>query len=326
MDNDQDKQIIRRYLNGTYSSGEAEKIAESLNSADERGILDDLATEVWEEAESSSAMSHQNEEQYRKEATVLLKKLQPQSYSLVKRMLYATVGIAASVLLFWGGISLKQHWDVQHIVMAQLKTGFGEKKEITLPDGSQIVLNACSQLRYPTKFVGDTREVQLDGEAYFKITRNPKQPFQVQTSDFQVEVLGTEFNVKSYAHDQIQSVEVESGKVQVKLPEDCIRLKKQEQIYLNRQSGEYSKLKRSENKVAIWRKGSLHFHQTPLVDVAKELERKYNCHISFREGDSFDNLISGEHDNESLESILESLQYVCGINYEKEGKNIILYK
>ena len=68
MDNDQDKQIIRRYLNGTYSSREAEKIAESLNRADERGILDDLATEVWEEAESSSAMSHQNEEQYRKEA------------------------------------------------------------------------------------------------------------------------------------------------------------------------------------------------------------------------------------------------------------------
>ena len=125
---------------------------------------------------------------------------------------------------------------------------------------------------------------------------------------------------------QIQSVEVESGKVQVKLPEDHIRLKKQEQIYLNRQSGEYSKLKRCGNKIAVWRKGALYFHQTPLVDVARELERRYHCRISFREGQPFDNLISGEHDNQNLESILESLHYICGIKYEKEGENIVLYK
>lgn len=99
------------------------------------------------------------------------------------------------------------------------------KKELVLPDGSQIVLNACSQLQYPTEFVGNIRDVQLNGEAYFKITSDPQKPFQVQTAAFQIEVLGTEFNVKSYPHDQIQSVEVEEGKVQVKLPEDRIRLK-----------------------------------------------------------------------------------------------------
>ena len=96
--------------------------------------------------------------------------------------------------------------------------------------------------------MGDKRKSTSSLEqAYFKVQSNPEQPFLIQTSDFQVEVLGTEFNVKSYAHDQVQSVEVENGKVQVTLPEDRIRLKKQEQIYLNKQSGEYSKLKRSEN-------------------------------------------------------------------------------
>ena len=326
MNKTQDIQNIRRYLNGTYNCQEAEKIAESLNSADGQDVLDDLAAEVWEEAESNSTISNQNYDQYREEAIALLNKFQPRYHSIVKRIIYATIGIAASVLLIIGGISLKRDWDVQNVVMAQLTTGFGEKKEITLPDGTQIVLNACSQLRYPTQFNGDTRDVELKGEAYFKITPNPNQPFHVQTADFQVEVLGTEFNVKSYSHDQIQSVEVESGKVQVKLPEDCICLKKQEQICMNRYSGEYSKKKRAENNVAIWRKGGLHFYQTPIADVAKELERKYNCHISFREGQSFDNLISGEHDNENLESVLESLHYICGIKYKKEGKNIVLYK
>lgn len=325
MKKEQEKQIIRQYLNSTYSSQEVKKITESLHRADEQGILEELAAEVWEEAGGYSSTSDPNKEQYSK-AEALLKKVQPRNYSLAKRLFYTATGIAASILLIMGGISLKQYWEIRHIVMTQIETSFGEKKELTLPDGSQIVLNACSQLQYPTEFAGNTREVHLNGEAYFKIKPNPQKPFQVQTDDFQVEVLGTEFNVKSYSHDQIQSVEVESGKVQVKLPEDHIRLKKQEQIYLNRQSGEYSKLKRCGNKIAVWRKGALYFHQTPLVDVARELERRYHCRISFREGQPFDNLISGEHDNQNLESILESLHYICGIKYEKEGENIVLYK
>ena len=111
--------------------------------------------------------------------------------------------------------------------------------------------------------------------------------------------------MKSYAHDQVQSVEVENGKVQVTLPEDRIRLKKQEQIYLNKQSGEYSKLKRSENKVAAWRNGALHFYQTPLTDVAKELERRYHCKISFRQGEVFANNVQHGYPCRSAHSFAE---------------------
>lgn len=326
MEKNQEKQQIRRYLNGAYNSHEAKEMAESLLRADKEGALDDLADEVWEEAMSLPEPSEEDKEQYKKGALQLLHSLQSPKRSFTKRISYLVTGIAASILVIWGVISLKQQWDIQHLIMAQVTTGFGEKKEVTLPDGSQIVLNACSELQYPSQFIGEKREVKLTGEAYFKVKSNPKQPFSVHTSEFQVEVLGTEFNIKSYSHDQIQSVEVESGKVQVTLPEDRIRLKKQEQIYLNKQSGEYSKLKRSENKVAVWRNGALHFYQTPLTDVAKELERRYHCHITFRQGEVFENLISGEHDNQSLESVLESLHYICGINYKKEGNQITFYK
>lgn len=228
MEKNQDKQQIRRYLNGAYNSHEAKEMAESLLRADKEGILDDLADEVWEEALSLPEPSDQIKEQYKKEAQHLLESMQSQKRSFTKRILYMATGIAASILVIWGAITMKQQWDIQHITVAQATTGFGEKKELTLPDGSQIILNACSKLEYPSQFIGDKREVQLVGEAYFKVQSNPEQPFLIQTSDFQVEVLGTEFNVKSYAHDQIQSVEVENGKVQVTLPEDRIQLKKQE--------------------------------------------------------------------------------------------------
>lgn len=326
MKKDNDIQHIRRYLNGTYHSQEIDELTDSLRRADQEGTLEELAREVWEEAGLQPEATDMKREQYRKEAASLLHPRHPQPYTLLKRSVYTLLGIAASLLLFWGGFYLKQSWDLQHTVIAQVQTSYGEKKELTLPDGSQIVLNACSQLQYPTRFIGNQRQVKLTGEAYFKITPNPEKPFRVHTPEFNIEVLGTEFNVKSYANDHIQSVEVENGKVQVDLPEDRIRLKKQEQIYLNRKSGEYSKKKRLENQVAVWRKGTLQFHQTPLPDVVRELERRFHCHISFRNGQEFDNLISGEHDSQSLESILESLHYVCGIRYEKKDNQIILYK
>ena len=326
MDKDKDIQHIRRYLNGTYSREDIDPLTESLHCSKQEEVIDKLAREVWEEAQLQPEASEQEREKYRKEAANLLKRYQPKQYRLLKWAVYSTLGIAASLLLFWGGYELKQSWESEHIVWKQVQTGYGEKKELTLADGSMIILNACSELQYPEQFSGEQRSVQLKGEAYFKITPNPKQPFRVHTPEFQVEVLGTAFNIKSYANDQIQSVEVESGKVQVDMPEDRIRLKKQEQIYLNCQSGEYSKTKRTEDKVAVWRKGTLHFHQTPLVDVARELERRFHCHITFRSGQTFDNLISGEHDSQSLESILESLHYVCGIQYEKQDDQIILYK
>ena len=266
MKKDNDIQAIRRYLNGTYQSQEAEQLAESLHRADEEGKMEQLAAEIWEEAGLQTETSEQTGEQYRQEAATLLhtlhskphqelerNQLQKEKTILIqkwlKQAIYTTLGLAASLLLFWGGCQLKESWDLQHIVLTKAQTSFGEKKELTLPDGSLVVLNACSELHYPTQFIGNQRQVQLTGEAYFKITANPEKPFRIQTPEFQVEVLGTEFNVKSYTNDRIQSVEVENGKVQVDLPEDRIRLKKQEQIYLNRQSGEYTKKKRLENQV-----------------------------------------------------------------------------
>ena len=112
--------------------------------------------------------------------------------------------------------------------------------------------------------------------------------------------------------------------MQVDLPEAMMRLKGKEQVLINTISGEYSK-RREERPVAIWKKGGLRFNSTPIRDVAKELERMYNCRITFADG-QFNNLISGEHDNKSLEAVLQSIEYTSGIRYKKEGNRILLYK
>ena len=178
---------------------------------------------------------------------------------------------------------------------------------------------------YPDRFADKERRVELEGEGYFRVYHNEKQPFIVNTRHFDVRVLGTCFNVKSYSSDEVVSVDVESGKVQVDLPEAMMRLRAKEQILINTVSGEYNK-RYEERAVAVWRRGSLRFNSTPIRDVAKELERMYNCRITFTQGQEFNNLISGEHDNKSLEAVLQSFGYTSGIHYKRSGDQVLLYK
>ena len=212
----------------------------------------------------------------------------------------------------------------QQVTLAEITTSFGEKRQVTLPVWFFLVLNSCSQVRYPDRFVGDLREVELEGEGYFRVARNEKMPFVVRTKRLDVQVLGTRFDVKSYSTDEIVSVSVESGKVQVDLPEAMMRLTAKEQVLINTVSGEYSK-KTEDREVAVWMKGGLRFYSTPIRDVAKRIERVYNCRITFP-WSGFQQLDYQEHDNKSLEAVLKSIEFIMVISNIRENINVLLYK
>lgn len=319
-----DKNRFRRYLDNIYTRDEALQLISDIRLEDKKDLLKELSEEIWEESLSQHTTSDLEREKYKKEASLLLRKIEHGKFLIFRRISYTVAGIAA---LFCIALGISHFYQVyiQNTVIIQATTSFGEKKPITLPDGTHIVLNSCSSLRYPGVFAGGMRKVELDGEAYFRVARNEDMPFIISTKNFDVRVLGTHFNIKSYSKDEIVSVNVESGKVQVDLPEAMMRLTTSEQISINTVSGEYTK-RREQGEVATWIKGTLKFNSTPIRDVARELERVYNCHITFANEYEFNNLISGEHDNESLESVLKSIEYVSGVKYKKEEKNIILFK
>lgn len=324
-DHKEEKQKLRRYLDDMYVQEEAAELLDSLRRDENKELLNELASNIWEESSLHRQNTNTEHDTYKKEAYRLLQKLEHHKRFHFRHITYAIASIAALLCLIFGSIHYSRYIEEKSIVFTQAGTTFGEKKQLTLPDGSRIVLNSCSSLRYPNKFIGKTRTVELDGEAYFEIAHNEKMPFIVSTCNFNVRVLGTQFDVKAYRQDEIVSVDVKSGKVQVDLPEAMMRLTAQEQVLINTLSGEYNK-KNEEKEVAVWIKGSLRFNHTPIRDVARELERMYNCRISFAEDQEFNNLISGEHDNQSLESVLESIRYISGVKNKKEGDRIILYK
>lgn len=318
------KKRLRQYADGVYTRGEAEELLGKMKSREGEQLWAESMEEVWQEASEQNLTTGAEKERYKKEAILLLRRIEHRKRFLFQRALITVSSIAAAILLIWGAVGYLNRLDMEQVNYLVAATGFGERKEVQLPDGSTLMLNACSSVRYPDRFVKSTREVVLHGEAYFRVARREEQPFVVKMNNFSVRVLGTRFDVKAYRGDELASVCVESGKVQVDLPEAMMRLTANEQLLINTRLDEYNKRK-DERQVAVWRKGSLRFSSTPIQDVAKELERVYNCRITFEGGD-YGNLISGEHDNQSLESVLQSVSFVSGLHHRQQGRNVVFYK
>lgn len=220
--NEKDKTLLRRYLDDLYTVEDVSKLADHLAVPEPEGILEELAADVWDESASQQPLTDLEREKSKKEARQLLKRIEHKKRTWFRRM--ATVAAAAVLCLVLGGVGYLDYINEQQISYLEASTSYGECKQVLLPDGTQLVLNSCSRIRYPDRFAGNERRVELEGEGYFRVHRNEKQPFIVNTHHFDVRVLGTCFDIKAYLSDEVVSVDVESGKVQVDLPEAMMRL------------------------------------------------------------------------------------------------------
>lgn len=316
-------QLLRRYLNGTYQKSEVDTLHDVLCKEEYRGEMDSVSKEAWEDALALQDSDSRSALKRRKEALDIIHQYRRRK-RIIPLLFRISSAVAAIVFLFLG-ISYFLLSDGDNVRMLAVRSSFGEKKEVLLPDGSYVVLNSCSSVEYPERFNRNQRALQLTGEAFFKVAPDENRPFTVKTQLFDVVVLGTEFNIKSYQEDKQTSVEVRHGRVQVNLPEEQIRLRKDQKMVLDKKTGEFAK-QVGDGRVATWMRGTLHFHNTPIEDVAHELERRFHCRIVFEPTAKLGNRISGEHEQQDLESILQSIAFVCGIKYRIENEVIILYK
>ena len=278
-----DKKLWQRYVDNLYTKEDLRQLSDKLKDPQTTGVLHDLMSDIWEESAAQSSGSFSDRERYKEEARRLLQRLRPAPRFPFRRLAAVAASVAAVCCLVLGGVYFWQTRQQVDINYLEVSTSYGERKEVRLPDGTFVMLNACSSVRYPEHFVGDERRVTLEGEGYFRVRHDDSQPFLVVTPSLRVRVLGTCFDVKAYSSDQMMSVDVEEGKVQVDLPEAMMRLTANERVLINTLSGEYAKQK-EEGEVASWRTGSLRFYRTPLFDVARELERRYHCRIVFADG------------------------------------------
>ncbi|XOV94097.1 MAG: FecR family protein [Bacteroidota bacterium] len=198
-----------------------------------------------------------------------------------------------------------------------------------LEDGSFVHLNAVSSISYPKHFSENKREVEISGEAYFDVQRDEQRPFSIKVKDYTIQVLGTSFNIKAYEDESNFSVTVESGSVNVRFNSGEIQpviLTKNQKLFYNQLDNTLEINTVNPDHEMSWRKGILRFNSTPLGEVEKMLERWYGVEVIIEDESIYEKSLTGVHQNENIRSVLESLTYATGTEYEIKNNKIIIKK
>lgn len=243
------------------------------------------------------------------------------SKPLIKYISYAA---AILVLTFLSTIIYN---NFKQPAMLYVSTSYGEKKEIKLPDGSMVALNSMSSIAYPQEMNGKTREVSLQGEAYFDITKNPNKTFIVKVEDIEVKVLGTKFNIDAYESQEhittslfegIVSVGIHSGHTKKLKPgEQAVFRKKSEKI-------EIQQIKNMDIETA-WRNNELVFDNEQLSNILNALSREYNVTFDI-DNKTLEKLhITARFSlNKPLDTALDILGESAEFTYTKQGNKYII--
>ena len=217
--------------------------------------------------------------------------------------------------------------DQMTSTLIQVIIPYGKRSEITLADGTHIWLNSGSQLSYPSKFKTGSREVYLSGEAFFDVKADPAKPFYVITHDIRIKVLGTSFNVSSYADDNTVQTVLLKGKVAAgknKLFASTIDMIPGERLTFDKNNSNLSKDKVDVQLYSSWVNGYLVFKNIPITEVFTKLERFYNQEISV-DNDLEEITFSGKLDlADNLKEVLKNIAFAASVNVEENNGSFII--
>ncbi|WP_257657567.1 FecR family protein [Parapedobacter lycopersici] len=189
--------------------------------------------------------------------------------------------------------------------------------QLTLSDGTKVWLNAMSELRFPVQFGGKERRVYLKGEAYFEVAHDAGRPFRVAVNDTEVEVLGTHFNINSYAQ------------VTTTLVEGSVKIYKEEEEQLltpgqEAKVGEHiSVYKANMDKVIAWKNGDFYFKSDNMVEIMEQLSRWYDIEVNYRGNIPLNAGYNGSISrNVNLSEVLEMLTFASGALFSIDQKQV----
>lgn len=332
-DNGQIKVLFERYLANECTPDQVRALISYFDVSEDNDTLRNLITLHFESPELDQEPT---QEAVREVYDKLLKKvtLENDMNAVLPRLvllplwtriaavwIFLAISCGVTVYFFtrWLDHSLLTKTTFTSLVQTRTEvTRIGERKKVTLEDGSVIWLNAQSKLTYPVAFGKSSREVDLEGEAYFEVFRDTKRPFTISSGQIKTKVLGTSFNIKAYETDPTVSVTVLTGKVEVNSSEAAIQIVRNQQVRYS--NGNISKEVEVDAQTQIaWQRGELQFRNTLLSDVIKTLERNYPVQITYNTSLS-QCPVHADFDAETpLESVMEMLGVSLGGKVSKLG-------
>ncbi|MGD1043944.1 MAG: FecR domain-containing protein [Bacteroidota bacterium] len=248
--------------------------------------------------------------------------------------------IAALVFLVAGGLFVSHHLKQKSDVTAwnEKKTVMGEKVILTLLDGTKVTLNADSKLKYPVRFGEESREVSLQGEAYFEAAHDDTKPFIVHSGGVTTTDLGTKFNVKAFPDENNVTVSLEDGKVKVRAGTTETQKNTREillaptQQFVFDKENEISTVETFDLQKAIgWKDNILIFDNEPLSKVLVPLERYFGVKFEIANPALANRIVKANFKNESFWTVVTVMEKATGLTYKtdkdnNEIKKIVFYE
>lgn len=202
-------------------------------------------------------------------------------------------------------------------------TPMGGRYKITLSDGSLVILNSGSSLEFPVGFNGPERKVKLSGEGYFEITKNPQQPFIVEAGSNTVQVLGTKFNISSYADDQVWSAYLLEGKIRFKDSKTQYTQILAPGEQLSQEHGRMKLDTLDAGQAMAWKDGKFVFENEELISIMHKISRWYNVEVDYSTLPQH-RLYAKVSMNAKLSEVLNMISLTSNLNFKIEGRRIIL--
>lgn len=197
---------------------------------------------------------------------------------------------------------------------------------MALADGSRVWLNAGSSVTYPVVFVGNERKVELKGEGYFEVAKDPSKKFIVSANSTTTEVLGTHFNINAYEDEEAMRVTLLEGSVIVSNPryKNKVTLRPGQQAALDKTDADIKLSRADLDQVLAWKTGFFTFNDLSFDEVMKKIERWYDIKVVYARTIPNINLEGDLSKNTSLNGALEALRFQ-GVDLKLEGRTVTVY-
>ena len=215
------------------------------------------------------------------------------------------------------------------VEMHTIRTPLGGQYQIKLPDGSDVWLNASSSIRFPTAFSSKSREVELQGEAYFDVVslkNEEKQaiPFLVRNKDQIIEVLGTQFNVNGYSNETFTRTTLVEGSVLVHVKGSKVVEQLHPGQESNIQNGKIQVQNADMESTIAWKNGDFIFNNEPLESIMNKISRWYDVEVVYQHADKDRKFSGAVSRGKNLSSVLKAMSYTGKIQFKIKGRRVLV--
>jgi transmembrane sensor len=336
-----DKELFTRFITNQCTNNEIDKVIKWFQ--DDAGTIDGRAflKQIWNETEHTDTHHsvdyerildkiHHDVNLARSNKRKLISQVGMPQKKLKLRFISVLTKIAAilfiPLLLYFMYTYNKDKSYVSEIIKpvplyTEITSPLGSKIYLELPDGSKVWLNHGSRMKFPQKFTGNSRTVELIGEGYFQIAHNEQKPFIVKTGEIQVLVKGTEFNLMAYPNDAVIETTLKSGKLILQREisdgriQQIFEMKPNHHVTYLKNEKELKYSVENPDKYISWKDGVLIFRNDPIDDIIKRLSRWYNVDIQLKNQELSKYTYTATFVDESLPQILELLEIATPVTY-----------